>query len=197
MVNVERTTRELTPRVTGISLIALAAVMCIVLRWMGRVWWCEAGDLVPWSWDVWSQHNSQHLVDPYSLSHIEHGIGLSVILAWTVGAKTTEATRTIIVALIEAVWEIVENTPMMIARYREATISLDYFGDSILNSLSDYAMCLGGVWIARITTWRIAIAIFIAMELVSTWWIRDSLLLNILMLAWPIDVIKQWQSAGV
>jgi hypothetical protein len=163
---------------------------------MGRVWWCDAGDVLPWSWDVWSRHNSQHLVDPYSLSHLEHGIGLYVLLTAVFGRKISAQARTMIVASIEATWEIVENTPLMIQRYREATISLDYFGDSILNSLSDYLMCLGGVLIARTMTWRASICIFIAMEIASTLWIRDSLLLNILMLTWPIETIKQWQSAG-
>ena len=182
---------------SAVILVILAVAMCVILRSMGRVWWCEAGDLLPWSWDVWSRHNSQHLVDPYSLSHIEHGIGLFVALTAVFGSKISLQARTLVVGCVEAVWEIAENTPWMIARYREATISLDYFGDSILNSLSDYLMCLGGVWIARITTWRIAIGIFVGLELISTFWIRDSLLLNILMLAWPIEAIKQWQSGGV
>ena len=81
---------------------------------MGRVWWCEAGDLSPWSWDVWSKHNSQHLVDPYSLSHIEHGLGLFLLLT-ALPVKWLTTVRTIIVvAIVEAIWEVSENTPMMI-----------------------------------------------------------------------------------
>ena len=175
-------------------LAALAVLMCVILRLMGRVWWCEAGDYAPWSFDVWSTHNSQHLIDPYALSHIEHGLGLSLIFAAIIRQRVSLQVITLIIALIEATWEIVENTPWMINRYREATISLDYFGDSILNSLSDYLMCLGGVWIARVTTWKIALGIFITCEIVSTLWIRDSLLLNILMLTWPIEAVKEWQA---
>ena len=118
--------RQLDSRVCATILTVLAALMCVILRGMGRVWWCEAGDWSPWSWDVWSTHNSQHLADPYALSHIEHGIGLSVLLAAIFGNKVSLQIRTIIIAMIETTWEIVENTPWMINRYREATISLDY-----------------------------------------------------------------------
>ena len=134
--------------ITAVALVVLATAMCVILRMMGRVWWCEAGDLVPWSFDVWSTHNSQHLVDPYALSHIEHGLGLSLVLAAFFGSKLSLQTRTLIIAFFETAWEIAENTPWMINRYREATISLDYFGDSILNSMSDFLMCLSGVWSA-------------------------------------------------
>ncbi|NNE00955.1 MAG: DUF2585 family protein [Pirellulaceae bacterium] len=161
---------------------------------MGRVWWCQAGDLVPWSWDVWTEHNSQHLVDPYSLSHVEHGIGLFLFLTLVAREKLSVHSRTLIVAVIEAIWEVAENTPAMINRYREVTISLDYFGDSILNSVSDYAMCLLGVLLARKTTWQVGVGVFVVLELISVLWIRDSLLLKILMLISPIEAIKQWQA---
>ena len=152
---------KLSPTATAVILTVLAVVMCGVLRAMGRVWWCEAGDWVPWSWDVWSTHNSQHLVDPYSLSHIEHGIGLWLALAAMFRRSLSLQARTIIIAMVEATWEIAENTSLMIGRYREVTVSLDYFGDSILNSLSDYLMCLGGIWLARTVSWRMALGIFI------------------------------------
>ena len=160
---------------------------------MGRVWWCQAGDLWPWSWDVWSRHNSQHLVDPYSLSHVQHGIGLFLLLTFLFGTRLSNATRTLLVAVVEAAWEFVENTNWMINRYREVTISLDYYGDSILNSLGDYGTCLVGVLIARRLPWRASLAVFVALEIVSVLWIRDSLMLNILMLVYPIEAVRQWQ----
>src|SRR5690606_16415054 len=99
---------------------------------MGRVWWCETGDLSLWSWDVWSQHNSQHLVDPYTLSHIEHGIAMYVLLTLLVGTRMSTFQRSIVVAVLEAAWEIAENTPWVIQRYRDTTMALDYSGDSIV-----------------------------------------------------------------
>ena len=124
---------------------ALALIMAAIEMAMGRVWWCQAGDLTPWSFDVWSQHNSQHLIDPYSLSHIEHGLGLYAVLSCLFAARMSVYVRALTTATVEAVWELVENTDWMIQRYREATISLDYFGDSIVNSIGDYGFCMLGV----------------------------------------------------
>ena len=177
-------------------LLGIAAVMAFSLAIMGRVWWCEAGDLVPWSFNVMSRHNSQHLLDPYTLSHIQHGLGLYLLLVAVFGSKLTPLLRITVIAVIEAAWEIFENTDMIIGRYREATISLDYYGDSIFNSLADYAACLSGVWLAmRLSRWS-AIVLFVSLELVSVWWIRDSLMLNILMLFWPLETVRQWQISG-
>lgn len=175
------------------GLLSVALVTLLGLVSMGRVWWCEAGDLRPWSWDVWSRHNSQHLIDPYSLSHIQHGLGLYLLLTLLLGARLSPNLRVLLVAVVEASWELIENTNWMIQRYREVTISLDYFGDSILNSLGDYGTCLIGVLLARLLPWRVTIVLFLGLEALSIWWIRDSLLLNILMLFYPIEAIRQWQ----
>jgi hypothetical protein len=182
------TTRQTTFGVLGVALTTLIGLM-----FMGRVWWCEAGDLWPASWDVWSRHNSQHLVDPYSLSHIQHGLGLYLLLTALLGARLSSNSRVLLVALVEAGWELVENTNWMIQRYREVTISLDYFGDSILNSMGDYGTCLLGVLLARLLPWRFSLLLFVGLEALSIWWIRDSLMLNILMLFFPIEAIRQWQ----
>ncbi|TWU42054.1 DUF2585 family protein [Novipirellula artificiosorum] len=187
--------RERTDRGWSYWLIAIALLMMFVLSLLGRVWWCQTGDLSPWSWDIWSSHNSQHLFDPYSLSHLEHGLALWLILHLSLGKKLRGSTLLIVIAFVEAVWEIVENTPMMIERYREVTISLDYFGDSILNSLSDYVMCVLGAVAASRMRWQWSLAAVVALEAVSVLWIRDSLLLNIIMLIYPIDVIRVWQSS--
>ncbi len=177
------------------ALIGIAVVMCLTLWQMGRVGWCEQGDWLPWSFDVMSSHNSQHLFDPYALSHFEHGLGLWLLLCVVFRAQMSASLKILVIAAIEAGWEILENTPMVINRYREATISLDYFGDSIANSASDYVMCLAGVWLARRIKWQAAVAILITLEVISLVWIRDSLLINIIMLTFPIDAIKHWQSA--
>ncbi|WP_236624860.1 DUF2585 family protein [Rhodopirellula sp. SWK7] len=170
--------------------------MWLTLTLMGRVWWCEKGDWVPWSFDVMSSHNSQHLFDPYALSHFEHGLGLWLVLAALLPTRISAFSKIVAIALIEAAWEILENTPMVIQRYREATVSLDYFGDSIANSTSDYLMCLAGIWLARRIDWRASVGVLVALELISLAWIRDSLLINIIMLTFPIDAIRDWQSAS-
>ncbi len=177
------------------GLFAIAGVMTVCLWWMGRIWWCAAGDLVPWSWDVWSGHNSQHLVDAYALSHLQHGLGLYLLLS-SFKFRWLAPNRIIIaIAIIEATWEVAENTPWMINRYRESTVSLDYTGDSILNSISDFGWCLAGIAIARRIPWKVTLILFVALEITSVLWIRDSLMLNILMLVYPIDAIKAWQAA--
>ena len=170
--------------------------MTITLWSMGRVWWCQIGDLVPWSFDVWSSHNSQHLVDPYALSHLQHGLGLFLLLSCVPWKWLTTERIFVVVAVIEAVWEITENTPWMINRYRESTISLDYFGDSILNSIADYGWCILGLLIAKRLPGKVTFGLFVALELISVLWIRDSLMLNILMLIAPVEAIKEWQAAG-
>ncbi len=178
----------------AILILMLGIVMAVALWLMGRVWWCELGDYLPWSWDVWSGHNSQHLVDPYSLSHVQHGIGLFLLLSVCGRKWLSIPLCTVIVAIVEASWEISENTPWIIDRYREATISLDYYGDSILNSLGDYAACLIGIAVAQKLKWPWSVTTFIFLEVISIAWIRDSLLLNILMLVYPLEAIKQWQA---
>ena len=177
-----------------VGVVVIAAV--IVLRGvaMGRVWWCAGGDLYPWAWDIWSRHCSQHLIDPYAISHMQHGIGLYLLLVAFAGRRLPRTGLVWSVALVEAAWEIVENTNWMIQRYRTTTISLDYSGDSILNSLGDYMACMVGVLIAERLPWRLALTLFFVLELVSLCWIRDSLLLNILMLICPIDAVRQWQA---
>jgi hypothetical protein len=169
-------------------------VAVVILNIEGRVWWCQTGDYIPWSWDIWSQHNSQHLIDPYSFTHVLHGI----LEFWLVGLifnRLPLAWRLLIAVVIESSWEVAENSTYVIQRYREATISLDYFGDSIINSTSDIVCCATGFFIGyKLRFWR-SLALFLVTEAMLIFWIRDSLLINILMLIWPIDAIKHWQMA--
>lgn len=171
------------------------AVAVIVENFEGRVWWCQAGDYLPWSWDIWSRHNSQHLVDQYSFTHILHGL-LEFWLIGLVFRRVPLAWRLLIAVMIESTWEIVENSSYVIERYRTATISLDYFGDSIINSLSDITACATGFVIAyKLRFWR-SLALFVVTEIVLIFWIHDSLLINIIMLIYPVEAIKAWQMAG-
>ena len=177
-------------------LYASAAVMfsaAAMLWWLGRVWWCQAGDYRPWSFAVFSEHNSQHIIDPYSFTHVLHGVAEF----WLIGLVFRFVPlhwRLVIALAIEGSWEVVENTDYVINRYREATISLNYYGDSILNSLSDILCCGLGFLIAyKLRFWK-SLALFLSTEVVLIAWIRDSLLLNIVMLIYPLDAIKHWQS---
>lgn len=176
------------------SLIILA-VAAGILDAMGRTWWCECREPTLWSGDIWSSHNSQHLFDPYTFSHVLHGLLFYALLAFAVPSWTPKI-RAVWAMVIESAWEVLENTPWVIEKYRESTISLDYYGDSILNSLADIATCgLGYSLAACLPVWM-SLAGFAAVELLMLLWIRDNLLLNVLMLVYPLDAIKTWQMGG-
>ncbi|GAB4371666.1 MAG: DUF2585 family protein [Acidobacteriota bacterium] len=183
-------------RRTALVGIAITAGMLLLLAAMGRTWWCACGSPVPWSFDVWSSHNSQHLVDPYSLSHFLHGLVFYAAL-WPLGRRLSLRTRFLLALGIEAGWEVLENTPMVIERYRAVTMSLDYYGDSIVNSLGDVLCFLPGWWVAARARVRVSVALFVATELLTAVWIRDGLVLNVIMLLWPLDAIRDWQMAGL
>jgi hypothetical protein len=174
---------------------AAALVLAGVLVMMGRHAWCTCGDLVPWSWDIWTQHNSQHLLDPYFFTHVLHG----VILYWALGSFSqrlftlTERWRWTIMIAVESVWEVIENSLWIINRYRESTMALGYTGDSIANSIFDVVACVLGYCIAAKTGWKTSMLVVVAFELGMLVTIRDSLLLNVIMLIYPIEAIKAWQ----
>jgi hypothetical protein len=179
-----------------IAFIGIVLVIAIAyLRWQGRVWWCACGQYYPISFQVQSPHNSQHLFDAYSLSHVLHGFLFFGIL-WLFRRRISLPWRAAIATLIEIGWELLENSPIIINRYRATTISLGYTGDSIANSLGDIASFVIGFFIARkLGLWRSAL-LFIAVELLMLWLIRDNLALNVLMLLWPIDAVRKWQAGG-
>ena len=179
--------------------VALALVLAgtaLVLHSMGRPWWCEAGDLTPWSVQVQSRHNSQHLIDAYSVTHALHGLLFYGALWLTLGSVAGPTTRAGIALGIETTWEIVENTSFIIERYRAATISLDYYGDGVVNSLGDIVcFVLGYAAAATLSVW-LSLAVFVVAEALLLVLIRDSLLLNMLMLVHPVDAVKTWQLGG-
>jgi hypothetical protein len=182
--------------VRWLALAVVLVAVALVLHAMGRPWWCQAGDLVPWSGEIWSRHNSQHLVDPYSVTHAMHGLLFYWLLRLTVGRVASATTRASIALGIETTWEVVENTNAMIERYRAATISLDYYGDSVVNSIGDILCFLGGYAAAAAIPVSISVVSFVAAELLLLVWIRDSLFLNMLMLVHPIESVKAWQLGG-
>jgi hypothetical protein len=166
-----------------------------VLRIEGRRWWCACGHPWPWISDVWSEHCSQHLFDPYSFTHMSHGLICCGLLAWLC-PRWPLSWRLATTVMIAAAWEIAENSTFIIERYRHATMSLHYLGDSIGNSTGDILSCVVGFMLAkRLGLWR-SIALFLAMELLLLVLIRDNLTLNIVMLIHPVTVIRAWQTAG-
>ena len=148
-----------------------------------------------WDGDVWSSENSQRVADAYSFSHIIHGM-LFYGFLWLVARRMPVKYRFLIALLIEAGWELLENSPLIINRYREATIALGYVGDSILNSVCDVGMMALGYLAASFTRVWVIVTMIIVLELGCLWWVRDNLTLNILMLAHPVPCIKAWQSEG-
>jgi hypothetical protein len=175
--------------------LAIFTLTAAVELWMGRSLLGPDGRFGFWEGNIWSGENSQRLADPYSFSHIIHGILFYGVL-WLAARKLPVRHRLLAAMFVEASWEMLENSPLIINRYREATISLGYVGDSVLNSMSDILMMTLGFLFA----WRMQIGItvlaVIVMEAGCALWVRDNLTLNIIMLIHPMDAIKHWQMGG-
>ncbi len=163
----------------------------LVLHLLGRIPYCECG-IGLWTNNAWGTDTSQHFGDPYSFSHVLHGI-LFYLGLWIVARKLPVRYRFLIAVLLEIAWEILENTPLIINRYRAATASLDYFGDSILNATGDILFAMLGFWIAWKLPWKVTVIVTIIIELLMLYFIKDNLTLNILMLLYPVAAIRNWQ----
>jgi len=174
--------------------IALTIALTVVLlRLQGRLWICACGQIRLWVSESQGSDTSQHLFDPYTFTHLLHGFLFFWLIAWLL-PRLERSWQLWLALAIEAAWEVVENSEIIIRRYREATAARGYFGDTIVNSLGDILACGLGYLLARWLGYRRSAVVFLLVELFLVLWIRDSLLLNILMLLFPVEWIKQWQA---
>ena len=179
----------------AVAAVAITAVAAIVELAMGRLLLCRCGYVKFWHGVVYSSENSQHLTDWYTFTHVLHGLGFYFLL-WLVFRRLGGGVRFLMAVALESAWEIVENSPFIIDRYRTATISLDYYGDSVVNSVADIVCFVAGYAAAAAMPGWISVATFAAAELLLLATIRDGLLLNMLMLVHPVEAVKTWQLGG-
>ena len=185
----------MTARRTLIAALIIVAAAAAFELTMGRHPICTCGTIELWVGTRDSPKTSQMLVDWYSLSHVVHGL-LFYALLWLLFRRWSFERRFLIAILIEAGWEVIENTPMVIDRYRAVTVSFGYTGDSVLNSMGDIGCMILGFLFASRLPWRVSFAVAVIFELLTLYVIRDNLTLNVVMLFWPIEAIRQWQAAS-
>jgi Protein of unknown function (DUF2585) len=173
--------------------LGLTVLAAAILLGMGRPPICTCGEVKLWVATVQGPDNSQHIADWYTPSHFIHGL-LFYALAWLFLRRNPAGDRLLAAVLIEAGWELLENSQFIIDRYREATFAFGYNGDSVLNSVADIGwMTLGFLFARRAPLWA-SVALAIGFELLTLWTIRDNLTLNVLMLVAPVDAIRLWQA---
>lgn len=181
--------RDPLPLALSVVVILLTALW---LLWQGRVPICTCGYVKLWHGQTMSAENSQHLTDWYTPSHVIHGPIFYAALAWLT-PRLSFGWRLLIATTLEALWEAVENSDSVIERYRAVTISLDYYGDSVINTVADILAMGLGFWLAARLPVRVSVALAVGFEVLTAWAIRDGLLLNVLMLLYPLEAVRVWQ----
>ena len=180
-------------RFTLVSLLGVAVALATIELLNGRSLFGPDGRFGWWEGDIWSSANSQRVADVYSFSHMIHGM-LFYGFLWLIMRRVPLKVRFLIALLIEAGWELLENSSFVIDRYRTTTIAVGYTGDSVLNSVCDVGMMAFGFFIARVSRLWLVVVLIVAMELGCLWWVRDNLTLNVLMLVYPVQAVKEWQA---
>jgi len=175
--------------------ITTMALLAVIELAMGRSFFGPDGKFGLWESSIWSSENSQRLADAYSFSHFIHGMAFYGLL-WLMARKIPMHQRLLMALVLEAGWEVLENSPIIINRYREATAALGYTGDSVLNSMSDVLMMASGFLFAFQFKPVVSLVTAVVMEIGCALWVRDNLTLNIIMLIHPVQAIKTWQMAG-
>lgn len=170
-------------------------IMVAALLAMGRSALCTCGRVALWAGTGRPAENSQQLADWYSLTHLVHGL-LFWGAGWLAARRWPWRARLVVAVMVEAGWEVLENSPAVIERYRAATVAVGYRGDSVLNSVGDLGCMAIGFLLARRLPWWGTVLLGIALELLALAVIRDNLALNVLMLTWPVDAVRQWQAGG-
>jgi hypothetical protein len=180
---------------TALLVTVIVAVTAAIELAMGRLPLGPDGRFGWWESNIWSSEQSQRVADAYSFSHVIHGMLFYALLRW-IAPRLPLRVRLLLAVLIEAGWELAENSPLIIDRYRAVTIALGYEGDSVLNSSSDVLMMMLGFWLAGSLRPWVTTTLAVASELAMLVLVRDNLTLNIIMLVYPIDAIRVWQMAG-
>ena len=188
-------------RTTVIASIVITAVTVGILLAMGRPPMCECGYVKLWHGDINSMGNSQHIADWYTPSHIIHGpifyaLGWLLFAKWKIGGERAVHWGLPLAVFLEAAWEVLENTSMVIDRFRSVTANWGYSGDSVLNSFADIGWMAFGFYLAMRLPIKVTIAGAIVLEVLAAWVVRDGLTLTVIMLLFPIDAIAQWQAGG-
>ena len=182
-----------TPTVYVLSAMAIFIVQAIVLRAMGRPSICTCGYIQFWYGDLNGAGLSQHLTDWYTFTHITHGFGFYFLLRW-LAPRASFGLRLTLMLGLETSWEIMENSPFIIDRYRQSALAQGYDGDSVANSLSDSVSTLLGFVLACLLPARLSLALVLASEVFLAFAIRDNLSLNIIQLVHPTQAVSAWQA---
>lgn len=190
-----RAYRQRPVAITAFCVLGILAIQALFLKLMGQTTICDCGTVKLWYSDPSGPETSQQIGDWYTYSHFLHGL-LFYALLWLVAPRLPVGLRLALAVGLEAAWEMAENTPMVINRYRESALAEGYYGDSVLNSLSDTAATIVGFFVARISPVWLSIVLVVTTEIFMAVMIRDNLTLNILQLVYPSQTISNWQVGG-